>query len=315
MCIIIPFDIIEKMGVFGKTKKEKINKHVQDAAIAAIVKVSDSSKEVVSDDTDYSLVEDDNRSNMEKLKMAEVSMRRIQELQINRDITTNIISYIIVKLESHRDEYPEISASKTNEEVRLLVERNVESHFSSAALSRLAVEAEHDNGKVASADGEKLTVAQVAKAIDVQVKSLGTTLSDDLISGTTANNGVESFVDVGAVMNGLDALTLGYLSDLSESLGIRVEIVVFVIFIVIFLLVIILFCRLRKSKKEKPKTTGSGLIAGLKAGTLAAKQGYKWAEKNRETLQQGVEYAQQGVSAFGRGDNIMTPPEYQSNPF
>lgn len=298
------------MGVFGKTKKEKINKHVQDAAIAAIVKVSDSSKEVVSDDTDYSLVEDDNRSNMEKLKMAEVSMRRIQELQINRDITTNIISYIIVKLESHRDEYPEISASKTNEEVRLLVERNVESHFSSAALSRLAVEAEHDNGKVASADGEKLTVAQVAKVIDLQVKSLGTTLSDDLISGTTANNGVESFVDVGAVMNGLDALTLGYLSDLSESLGIRVEIVVFVIFIVIFLLVIILFCRSRKYE-----TTGSGLIAGLKAGTLAAKQGYKWAEKNRETLQQGVEYAQQGVSAFGRGDNIMTPPEYQSNPF
>jgi hypothetical protein len=184
------FAYIYKMGG-SNSKTSQLNESITDIAMSVASKSSTNTSAVVKQSMNFSwsgTVRD-----VDIVQDGKVDLRVMANSDVNAEMQSEIMNKIVAKLDEVKTDFPQITESNTDTEIRNIVQNNVSNTFSVESLDTMSAMVDQEMNIFQGKDGvaEGIRITQSGEVLAEMVRSMSTDIVSTLVAGTDLESTVK----------------------------------------------------------------------------------------------------------------------------
>jgi hypothetical protein len=230
----------------SNSKVTQLNESITNVTSAVVAKTSTTANGSIIQNQTISFSGSGN--NISILQDAKISLKVLAQADVNSSMQSEIVSAIIAEVSQKKNDFPDISSSKSDTEITNIVRNNVESSFSQESIASLSLAIENSQ-EVSFAEGSEysdLLVSQSAQGMGELINNMSGSIVQQLVAGTdlaadTEQTRTSTLADV---TDSVGTAAAGVIGAVGDILGIDTSTMLVIAFS--FLLLFIYFVMTRR---------------------------------------------------------------------
>ena len=231
------YQYISNMGG-SESKVAQLNESITNVTSSVVAKASSTASGSITQSQSVSAVGKDSVvRNVELLQEAKISLSIMQDASMNAAMQAEITNEIMAKIDKAKSDFPQISESKSDSDIKNIIRTNVSNTFSIDAIQSISLSIDQSQEVNAVSGGLVDTVkfAQAADAIGEAINSMSGDITSDLGLGnkSTADTSEKTTFFGADLVNAIGDSINTVVGGFGEALGLDDTTIVVIIIMVI----------------------------------------------------------------------------------
>ncbi len=219
----------------SSSKVDQLNKSITNVTTEVVATASASAAGSVI--STQNLVFAGTGSNIDILQDSKIRLDVLQNSDVNAGIQAEILSKIIAEVNKTKSGLPEISSSKSDTEIRNIIENNIASTFNQESLAQLSLSIEMSQ-EIAFLKGsayDQVRIAQTAEGVGKLINDMSGSITSQLVANTDIDSKATEVTEnpVAGVVVAVGAAISNITTSVGAVFGLDPTTILFLIVVVI----------------------------------------------------------------------------------